>query len=300
MPGNRGRRSITGWSKPAIKKSKPKSTLNKSISDTSSVEPDSLYKCQTCKCNFEDGDDWIGCYSCSCWYHAGCSGLDQEQYRFLSEGGEEIQWVCQDCLAGKGKSSKTDDKLDLLLQKIENMEEQIKQMKAGCIGSDLDKKIETAVEKKVAEVLDEKLEIEKRELNIIVSGVDEQEGDDTLTKDSRLLMGLIKKIDEDIEENKVQQITRLGRRSEGRNRMIMLKVKSVEQKEKILRNYFRINKDQQNKIYFNPDRTPLQREKHRQLREELKRIRTETGNNNYVIRGYTIVEKKAPNDVAGK
>ena len=263
-----------------------------SVNDKAEVN---ITTCPSCNKSIETRHRSIECYECLEWYHFGCSGVSQQTFDFLSNsGGDAIQWVCAPCLS-IGKKGR-ENKLDVLLHKMEIMEKQIDNLKGICSGQDIDNKIEKAVEKKVAEVLDEKLEIEKSQLHIVVVGLEEGEGEERAEADKQKVSDIIKEINPDKKDINIEEVTRLGKPVEGRNRLLKFKVKSLAEKEKILRNSYKINKDRQNKIYFNPDRTQLQREKHRKLRDDLKRIRDETGNNNFVIRGYEIVEKRGAND----
>jgi ribosomal protein L37AE/L43A len=46
---------------------------------------------------------WICCDQCKLWYHAGCAGLEDEEYSKLSESDEK--WKCQTCKLSSSSSS---------------------------------------------------------------------------------------------------------------------------------------------------------------------------------------------------
>lgn len=76
-------------------------------------------------------------------------------------------------------------------------------------------------------------------------------------------------------ENVVEDTVRLGKINIGnRPRLLKVKVKSVEVKQEILRNAFKLNKgvnDPSKRTFVNPDRTPREREAFNALRAEKNR-----------------------------
>ena len=73
-----------------------------------------------------------------------------------------------------------------------------------------------------------------------------------------------------------EKLYRVGKLRPGVPRPLCLKCESVEQKNRILRSSKGLRSMEKYKsVYINPDRTPMQLEKDKKLREELKRQRLE-------------------------
>ena len=107
---------------------------------------------------------------------------------------------------------------------------------------------------------------------------------------------LIEKICPELEDKKVQEPVRLGKLGGNRPRLLRVKMKSVQAKKEILRNAPKVNKDvkdPKDKIFINPDYTPAEREKQKELRAELKRLR-DSGQLDWKIRGEKLVRGKPP------
>ena len=195
-----------------------------------------------------------------------CSKLPESLFDALCEGGKCIQWICDSCQNREGmKRDERDSKLDHLIRKIESMDEKINKLEQGYTGVSLDEKIEKAVERKLAEALDERGEIEKRKLNLIVVGVHESEEVrqvDRDREDTARLREMLKNVDPVLADETIEEPTRLGRKT-NKPRLLRFKVKNEVVKENILKNYFKLNSSKtrpDERIYFNHDLTPSQRD----------------------------------------
>ena len=144
----------------------------------------------------------------------------------------------------------------------------------------------------MAEVVTEKMEIEKRECNVTVYSFPELADKDDRDRDVRELRKLLNEMDDNVKDVEISEVTRIGRKIEGRSRLLRFKVNKPGIKENIIKNSFKINKDKANKVYFNAYLTPLQRENQKKLRDELRVKREQNGNRNFVIRGDKILEIK--------
>ena len=79
-------------------------------------------------------------------------------------------------------------------------------------------------------------------------------------------------------------VVRLGKRIPDRHRLLKVTLDSVSRKIQVLRNAKKLRNTQNWKeIFITPDMTPREREKNKELREELKR-RRELGEERLVIR----------------
>lgn len=260
------------------------------------------YQCIFCDIAIEDGN-CIECFDCKQWSHFKCSKLTKRQFDFLVENsGESIQWHCQSCSEGEvDRKTETEVKLDFLIKQMEMMQSVIIKLETGFTGSSLDEKIEKVVDRKLAEALDERNEKEKRKCCLIAVGLQESEEDrnsERIREDTTRLRDLLTKIDLSLAETLIEEPVRLGKKT-NHPRLLKFKVKDEAAKEKILKNYHELNRNVQKKeekIYFNPDYTPLERQKYKKLREEIA-IRTKAGEKDLTIRNWKIVSRS---NVAGR
>ena len=149
---------------------------------------------------------------------------------------------------------------------------------------------------------------EVRENNLIVYGIPEESEDVTeLMKEDFLAVKEVYRDREDLMSQHITQITRLGQKKEEQIRPIRLTFSSEEKRTEVLRknknlkiyhtNFeecaatFCNDPDKRHKhIYISPDKTKLQREKEKKLRETLKQRRT-AGEENLIIRNEKIIQK---------
>ena len=154
----------------------------------------------------------------------------------------------------------------------------------------LEEKIEEVVEKKVTELWEEKVEKEKRELNLIFTNIPESSGEDREERAKEDLSKLKKTVGQICPEIKeeINDPMRLGQFNIGsKPRLVRVTVTSMEAKKEILKNARKLNQgvmDPKEKVYINPDYTFAERQKNKELREELKQ-RMEKGEREIGIRG---------------
>lgn len=262
--------------------------------------------CLVCQTAVTEDVNGIECYDCKEWAHFKCSKLSRKHFELLVESDNSIQWHCPTCQKGEEeRKGKTEAKIDFLISQFTEMKETIVRLESGYTGTTLDEKIEKVVERKLAEALDERTEKEKRKCNVILVGLKESE-EDTQTKrdkdDMTRIKEMMKKIDETLNDETVSDTVRLGKKTQDRPRLLKFKVRDETVKDKILKNYYTLNKNKpkpEDRVYFNPDYTPLQREQHRQLRAELQ-DRVTKGETDLVIRSGKIVKRTKPAGAGGK
>jgi hypothetical protein len=257
--------------------------------------------CSKCENAVEEEQDSIQCYDCKDWIHKECTSLSDRDFSYLCEDSSSdagIQWACESCLAGEGeKRGDVEAKLDRLIRLFESVDTRLSRLETSCTGEELEKKIEDTVNKKVNALWEEKIEKEKRELNLIITNIPESEKADRDEKqqdDIKAVKNLVQQICPGLEKEPITEPVRLGRVNAGsKPRLLKVKVQSHETKKEILKNARHLNrgKAQENKIYINPDRTPAERQKDKELRQELKR-RIGEGETDIGIRGGKIVAVK--------
>jgi hypothetical protein len=189
-------------------------------------------------------------------------------------------------------------KLDRLIGLFESVDTRLCRLETSCTGEELEKKIEDTVNKKVTELWEEKVEREKRELNLVITNIpesDKNEREDKQQDDIQAVLNIVQRICPGLEKEPITEPVRLGRVNVGsKPRLLKVKVKSLEVKKEILKNARQLNKGdtaQEKRIYINPDQTPAERQQNKDLRQELKR-RIGEGERDIGIRGGKIVNVK--------
>ena len=133
-------------------------------------------------------------------------------------------------------------------------------------------------------------QIEERKLNLIIINLPEQE---TPEEDIQAVTTMIK---EEFKLNtKISKATRLGRQSEGRDRMLKIELVALGDKKLLLAKSKELresNHEIYKKVYIRPDLTRNQMTESKNLRATLKEIRQAQPETNWVIRAGRIVEVK--------
>lgn len=116
------------------------------------------------------------------------------------------------------KETEVEAKLDRLIDFFETVNKRLERLENGCRGKALEEKIENVVEMKTEELWEEKVEKEKREMNLVFTNIPESSGEDGRQKEERgpengqtnsLVKQIVKKICPDVEEE-INEPTRLG------------------------------------------------------------------------------------------
>ena len=249
--------------------------------------------------------DCCECHDCGGWVHRKCSGLSDRKFELLtlSQEDDSIRWVCKVCMSGesekKGDLAKKFDKMFLMFNNLSIELQEIKdnQTKAG---TNLEEKISKIVDQKLKERLDQMDEKEKREKNIVIFGIEENDnvGIQGRAEDLRRAQQIITSHCPEIEEEDITEPVRLGRvkPAEGENpRPLRLKMSSVKVKWQAIKSTKTINIDraENERIYINPDLSKEEREAQKALRSQLKARKT-AGETDLMIKGNKIVKKTQP------
>ena len=131
-----------------------------------------------------------------------------------------------------------------------------------------------------------------RNKNVIISGLPEQtEGsvDERRTKDEDVVERLFEKID--MADVDIRKVSRLGKITQDRGRLVRVVFSEEEEKTKALRKAKLLHTfDEYRRVYLNPDRTPSQQKKFAILRHELK-VRKEIGEDVVIFRDKVLTRK---------
>ena len=174
--------------------------------------------------------------------------------------------------------------------------------------------IERMIERKVSEHAQEKEERAKRENNLVLSGVEEskqENEEDQKVDDIRAATALLRDAigitgaDEALKDSMtIKDVMRIGKKG-SYPRMLKVTIPEKNVRDHILKKSFKnlesINRGvpSNKKIYINRDLTYLERQEQRQLREELKAKRAETGDPNWIIRGKRVEYRAQESSGAG-
>lgn len=128
----------------------------------------------------------------------------------------------------------------------------------------------------------ERIESEKRELHLILTGIPENEVEvnaESLTTDAEKINFLCDEVVEDYDDSALIECVRLGRYDRNRSRPVKIKLNQLRIRNILLRSQkdFRQSENIKNSfgtIFVNPDRTPLARKEDKRLRDKLKELRS--------------------------
>lgn len=166
-------------------------------------------------------------------------------------------------------------KLESIVSRIDKLDEKIDRVKAEQIRLDLEvEKVKQVVVAQQQTI--EAHEAEKRQLNLIFSGVPEA---DVLISDDQCLSGdagkvgfLCQEISSDFDGAAVESCSRLGKPRAGHNRLLKVKFARLSARDKILYSQKRIRENPKcassfGRIFVNKDSSPLMRKEEKRLRD---------------------------------
>lgn len=293
---NRQQNQRNSTSSPATRR---KDSTKSSKANGSAANTQLQYVCP--ECNKPVGNQTsIECFKCEEWFHKKCTNLDETTYECLSRN-PTCEWSCEKCfsngLSKKAESNKIEKMFETLLSKIGGINERLERLEQGkeAMEEKLNDLIDKKVEEKVELALEEMKEEEKRKNNIIVSNFPETSEEDGAGIENAERESFIDYIGKETEliHDDIVQLHRLGKKTEGRPRLLKIELKDCSTKERVTKAAFRMNrgKEAPKRVYVNNDLTPKQREKELALRKELKE-RREAENPDLVIRNGKIVPRK--------
>lgn len=178
-----------------------------------------------------------------------------------------------------------------LSRKMEFLLESHKTITERC--DELQKEVEMLKKEKSVDLTSEVTERILRRRNVIVAGIPEcTEGSvsERKTEDERRLQEVRAVLGCTTEG--VEEVTRLGRIQAGKNRLLRVKLEKEEDRQGLLRRAPRLKVAVclwMRKVFINPDRTRLEQEQNRILRDELKR-RRQNGEKVFIRSGKVLTE----------
>lgn len=285
--------------------------------------------CGTCTKKFNLKDKSVACNACDSWYHIKCQNVSEDKFKVLSmPGNEDLLWFCSGCSKSASKFLKMFTALNERQDKLEDRQGQVEKAMTDLskgmgeikqelveltkLATSTDTKVETIIEAKLAdgldqkmeervnvrmkevhEEIDEKLEMEKRKMNIIVHGLKE-----TVNKDNepehdlemvKELFGTGLKLDS---VRHVSVVERIGKADNDKTRPLRIKLLQFESKAEIMKRAKDLKEnDSFKKVVITPDLTRKQQIKDKELRTKLKEFR-ENGIQNCKISKGKIVKNE--------
>ena len=273
------------------------------------------YPCATCQKNCKDENSCMQCDFCLEWSHTICIDMSNDTYKALIAV-KGSRWYCSKC----------NTKVDNLLDKANSLELETQAVKSDV--ADLKKRMETvetklkgSVEKEISMALNEKTDIERRKMNLVVFNLPEQKSDketawevpELINKDIEDITKIIKDdLGIELENNAITDARRLGRKqvgkakpgdknkpddsnkpgnSEEKSRPMKIVFSDIRKKREVLEAAKKLRTSDNpvaKKLFLNPDLTEKQRENDRNLRNLMweRRLKGE----NVIIQKGKIVE----------
>ena len=277
------------------------------VSRQNKLESDSTpYPCGKCGKNCVDVQSCLECELCFEWSHAICLDINADGYKLLKSM-PGTRWFCTKC----------NTKLDTIMEKAITLEADTKllQTEMNTVKdrlNTLEKKVEGSVHKEIGSALNERTDIERRKMNLVVFNLPEpvqKPGDsawDTPEKISRDIEEVTKILEEELnidigEEEILIDARRIGskdtqsesaKKGKPRPRPLKIMFSDIKKKREVLsaaKNLRKSNNVVAQRLYINPDLTEAQRKLDKQLRDEMWK-RREENNENVIIRRGEIVD----------
>ena len=248
----------------------------------------------------KDTHKGVTCDKCEIWHHIECVNISDEQYKSLFAGFDYatpvFHWYCRFC---KPRCIEAVAKIDLLESQTRNLATNMAKLTER-VGK-LENNIKKEVISNVRTQIDEKVDIDKRKMNLIVHNLPEpvkpsiSKGvdnawytDDKKAADTRAFVKLLEQsldIDSSV-ENDIVDIIRLGKESDsGKARLLRVTLSNIKLKREILGKAKLLRFGRNRNVFINPDLTPDQRKADYNLRVELKERKGNGEANIKIVRG---------------
>ena len=283
----KARRSLGGSSVNDNQSRNPFEVLDDQASDDSSTST-SDRPCEKCGGTINEDVKALQCEFCAKWVCLVCSEVPEKMYDiFIDDDIPSFLWSCASCI----HAIPTIKNLGKALQGVRDDQSETK-AESGKLNAKVDK-LESSIDVKVQEAIEEYRERENRKCNLILHNIPESKEIDAGVRrddDIQVITDVFKE-GLGVDQFEIQSSVRLGRKSdEGKNRLMKVTVDSVKTKREILSNAKKLkNYEKWSRVFITPDLSPKQRERSRALREELKRRQGE-GEEGLMIRKGEIVK----------
>lgn len=265
-----------------------------------------------CKqCSTECRSDSLQCKICEHWYHAKCESVSPQQFSLflqLDKLNTHYEWLCNSCRNGdalnvlksihamQAKISNFDSEMvslkktcsiiPLLEEKVKQLEESVSQSTTSALleGDSLKGANGFDIDNLVTDAVNEALDVERRKLNLTISGLQPSE----TKSDGELIQELF----EDPSLNVTGTVVVSNCQRVGKKGLLIVTFDTLESKRNILKNAYKLKSSTNTgyrSVYISPDLTRKQRIAEYQLRTELRERRNKGENNLRISRGKIVV-----------
>ena len=243
---------------------------------------------------------YIQCELCLSWFHTVCVDIADDAYLWLKKL-TGTRWFCDGC----------NPKLENLMEKANSIEAETKVLKTDMTNvmdrlQKVEKKLEGSVHKEIGSALNERTDIERRKMNLIVFNLPEPEMPsetpnnawDLPEKIEKDIASITKILEDELqieikEEELIVDARRLGKKpdkgTEANTKPRPLKIifREMAKKREVLTAAKKLRQSDNavaKKLFINPDLTEAQRKLDKDLREKMWQ-RRENGENIIIRRG---------------
>jgi len=265
-----------------------------------------VYPCGKCGEACDENVRSIICDSCNVWYHSACVDIEDSTYDLImqSKFGQAAKWPCDKCTSRIDELFENSRSLQCAILKLTEANEELKDRLDR-----VEDKLSGKVKLELSGAVNERADIERRKLNVLVYNLPETTTDTSTAWDTPDEKGAdIAAISTIIKEEmkidlttKITEVNRLGKKNNlpvGKNqhpRVLKIVFNDISTKRDVL-NQSKVlasSKDTANRsIFINPDLTESQRNIGKGLREEMWKLREE--GKNVAIRKGKIVTVSYP------
>jgi len=243
-------------------------------------------ECGKCQKKIHHNSKYVKCDACEKPFHQGCTDMHKEAFDYVMKNSHRVNWNCECNL----EAAETIRSMYRVLKKVDDMEKdfttKLNELRALVeentlkitklnsteqMGNPLIQKSHEA-----QNVIWEIEERKRRQNNLVIFGISESDSKDRDEKtkfDIEQVQEVCKDIGVKAEKSDIDNIFRLGRKSEGKIRPILLRLNSTEKKVEIL-NRKNILKETTPDVKIVHDCTPKQREHDKQAYEEARKNNT--------------------------
>ena len=263
------------------------SSRDNPFNDDGDDDSDGPCSCSKCDGIIDSNTRAMCCEFCGKWTRCYCTGLPEKVYDMILDN--EIPnfiWSCDPCV----NTIPTIKNLGKVLHEVRT-EQKVCKEDITQLNTKVDK-IENSIDDKIREAIDDYQDRENRKCNVIMHNVRESKKEEPKERahdDSRLIMAMF---DEELNLpfTEVKAVVRLGKKIPGKHRLTKVTLDSVKAKRDVLANAKKLHDSESwKRVFITPDLSPKERQKNKDLREELQR-RMEEGEENLVTRRGQIVK----------
>lgn len=263
-----------------------KSSIANSMQATDALLSGVDSDCIKCEGTINDITKALRCDFCASWVCLHCTGLPERLYDLMMDQEvPNVLWTCDSCV----HALPTIKNLGKTLQCVKD-DQDVCKSEISRIDSKVDR-LEDSIDSKIHEAIEDYRERESRKCNVIVHNVPEsskQDGKERMDEDKEKIKTMMKD-GMTIEDVTINSIVRLGKREEGKTRLLKVVVDSVKCKRALLLKAKKLREtDTWKKVFITPDYSPKERQINKELRDQLKK-RMEDGEEGLVIRRGKII-----------